>query len=262
MTLLNMNDYAIIFNNDEILTRKTNQEIIITLQEIYQKNYLISNNFHLGTLNNLNLHAIELVSTLRTDGTFCWTPVRAILENMSQDLILRITKAKQLLHWNKISQYCGLCGSSTKLSSFETAKVCTKCENVHYPSGTPAIIVLITRKNEILLGRSRRFTKGVYSAIAGFISPAETAEQAVIREVKEEVGLQIEDITYFGSQPWPFPNSFMLAYYARYASGELTIDSNELEDAQWFNIKNLPQLPYRSSIARKLIDYVIEQEKF
>jgi NAD+ diphosphatase len=112
----------------------------------------------------------------------------------------------------------------------------------------------ITHGDKILLARSPHFTLGVYSVLAGFIEPGETAEEAVIREVREEVGLEIKNITYFGSQPWPFPSNLMLGFTAEYASGNINMDPKEIEDAQWFSLNQLPILPQKISLARQMID--------
>lgn len=115
-------------------------------------------------------------------------------------------------------------------------------------------MVLIQRNHQVLLARSAHFKPGIYSAIAGFIDIGESAEEAVYREVKEEVGIEISKLEYFGSQSWPFPNSFMIAFKAHYLSGELSINPNEIEDAKWFDIDDLPAIPSYPSISRKLID--------
>ena len=123
-----------------------------------------------------------------------------------------------------------------------------------YPRLAPAVMCLARRGPELLLARSARFPRDMYSALAGFVEPGETLEQCVEREVQEEVGVQVRNLRYFGSQPWPFPHSLMIAFHAEFASGEITVDGVEIEDAQWFNIANLPRLPARISIARGLID--------
>jgi NAD+ diphosphatase len=121
-------------------------------------------------------------------------------------------------------------------------------------------MALVRRGRQLLLARSPRFAKGVYSALAGFVEPGETLEQCLEREVHEEVGIRVREVRYFASQPWPFPHSLMIAFFADYDSGELRIDGSEIEDAQWFdieNLENLPRLPARISIARRLIDAAI-----
>ena len=115
-------------------------------------------------------------------------------------------------------------------------------------------MVLIQREREILLARSSYFRPGVYSTLAGFIEIGESAEDTIHREVYEEVGLKVTDVEYFGSQTWPFPHSFMIAFKAKYLSGKIEYNDGEIEDAKWFNLDNLPELPYQSSIAWSLIN--------
>ena len=171
-----------------------------------------------------------------------------------QPLILR---AIHCLSWNTKLQYCSQCGAKAQKIVNKIQKKCSTCNLSFFPHFSPAIMVLIQRDHEILLARSRHFQTGMYSALAGFIDLGETAEEAVHREVQEEVGLKISDLKYFGSQPWPFPDSFMIAFTATYLSGDLKIDPEEIEDAQWFNIHRLPKLPSHPSIARALIDNFI-----
>lgn len=122
------------------------------------------------------------------------------------------------------------------------------------------MIVLVRKKDEILLARSSRFEKGLYSVLAGFVEPGETLEAAVSREVREEVGISISNITYFGSQPWPFPDSLMIGFTAKHAAGDISVDGIEIVDAGWFKVDNLPKIPDRISIARRLIDSFIAHQ--
>jgi NAD+ diphosphatase len=176
-----------------------------------------------------------------------------------QQILLR---AIHWLNWDQRLLHCSKCGNKLQ-NQFDIAeKKCQSCDLSFFPKLSPAIMVLIKKENYILLARSLYFKPGVYSALAGFLDIGETAELAVHREVKEEVDLEITDLEYFGSQSWPFPDSFMIAFKAKYLRGEINIDVNELEDAQWFNIKNLPELPPHPSISRKLIESTIfENEK-
>jgi NAD+ diphosphatase len=123
------------------------------------------------------------------------------------------------------------------------------------------MIVLVERGRKLLLARSRHFLPGMYSVLAGFVEPGESLEEAVVREVREEVGIDVKDIKYFGSQPWPFPHSLMIGFTATYAGGEITLDDSEIEDAGWFTADNLPPIPGKISIARKLIDWFVERQK-
>ena len=123
-----------------------------------------------------------------------------------------------------------------------------------FPRLSPAIIVRIERDDQILLARNHRFPPGLYSVLAGFVEPGETLEECVVREVREEVSIEVEDIRYFASQPWPFPNSLMLGFTAQYKSGEIKVEESELAEANWYAPDQLPGLPLSLSIARRLID--------
>lgn len=160
----------------------------------------------------------------------------------------------QIMEWDRTHQFCGACGQPTEAIAEERAKRCATCATTYYPRISPAMIVLISKGDEILLGRAPRFKPGMYGLIAGYVEPGESLESAVVREVKEEVGVEIKDIRYWGSQPWPFPHTLMVGYTATYASGEITIDPQELEDAAWFSLDQLPLLPPPVSIARKMIE--------
>jgi NAD+ diphosphatase len=137
----------------------------------------------------------------------------------------------------------------------ERSRRCPQCGQTGFPRLAPAVIVLIERGDgRALLARNARFPDGMYSCVAGFVEPGETLEQAVHREIREEVGIEVRDLQYFGSQPWPFPHSLMIGFFAQYASGDLTPDGDEIADARWFSPSDLPGLPGEISIARALID--------
>lgn len=159
-----------------------------------------------------------------------------------------------LAHWRRTHRFCGCCGKENSEKCDEQALICPSCQHITYPRISPCIIVLITHGEKLLLARSPHFPEKVYSTLAGFVEAGESLEQTLHREIKEEVGLVVSDVTYFGSQPWPFPDSLMIAFHAKYQSGEIKIDGLEIEDAQWFDQDNLPQLPRPESIGRHLID--------
>jgi NAD+ diphosphatase len=165
-------------------------------------------------------------------------------------------RAYQILDWDRNHQFCGRCGTKTEPRKDERSRVCPACRMTTYPPVTPAIMILITHQGKLLLARKPAFPKGRFSALAGFVEPGETLEDTVIRETREEVGVEIRNIRYFGSQPWPFPHSLMIAFTAEYAGGELRPDGVEIEECAWFDPKQLPQLPPPISISRRLIDTV------
>ena len=163
-------------------------------------------------------------------------------------------RAVQLLDWRQQHRYCGRCTTPTEAASGEHAMRCPACGLLAYPRLSPAIMVLVRDGERLLLARSPRFKPGVYSALAGFVEPGETLEQCAVREVREEVGIEIANLRYFASQPWPFPNSLMIAFFADYAGGDLRLDPTEIEAAEWFTPDRLPLLPEPISISRRLID--------
>ena len=138
-------------------------------------------------------------------------------------------------------------------------KSAPQCGLVNYPRLSPAVIVAVIKDHQILLATSPRFKAAFYSVLAGFVEPGETLEECVKREIREEVGLEVKNIRYFGSQPWPFPDSLMVGFTCEYAKGELTLDQNEILQAAWFEADKLPPIPGKISIARKLIDWFVEQ---
>jgi NAD+ diphosphatase len=164
-----------------------------------------------------------------------------------------------LAEWDKSSQFCGRCRGTLTPRNDMRAKECPDCGRLEFPRISPAIIVLIEKGNSLLLARSSRFPGGFLSVLAGFVEPGESLEDAVRREVKEEVGILVKDIAYFGSQPWPFPDSLMIGFTAQYESGEIRIDGEEIVEAGWYRWDNLPQIPGKLSIARRLIDWFVER---
>jgi NAD+ diphosphatase len=213
---------------------------------------------YLGILDNRLCYAAELAGAEFKEPRLVFKDLRALFGLMQEDLIWIAGRANQLVYWNRTHQYCGGCGRPTEDSSDERAKICPECGLINYPRLSPAIIVAVLKDDHILLGRNKRFKSPFYSVLAGFVEPGETLEECVKREISEEVGLTVKNIRYFGSQPWPFPNSLMIAFVADYAAGEICIDGSEIIDAAWFAKDHLPQIPPKISIARQLIDWFIQ----
>jgi len=227
----------------------------------------------LYALSELNLHPLRQHYLGKLDGSPCFsvqipenTPppqgmvykgVRELFGQFEDDLVGLAGQADQLARWDEAHQFCGRCGKQMKDKPDERAKVCPSCHLVNYPRISPAIIVAVTKDKQILLARSARFRAHFYSVLAGFVEPGESLEDCVKREVKEETGIDVKDMHYFGSQPWPFPDSLMVGFTAAYAGGDIIIDKKEILDANWFSAKNLPQVPGKFSIAGKLIDWFI-----
>ncbi len=167
--------------------------------------------------------------------------------------------ANHILHWNSVNQYCGCCGHKTADKKDERAKICPSCGYTVYPRISPATITAVFRKDKILLAHNKNFKKDLYSLIAGYVEPGETLEQCVVREIREEVGIKVKNIKYFGSQPWPFPDSLMMAFTAEYESGEIEVDNFEITDAAWYSADNLPEIPNTDSVAGKMIRWYRDQ---
>lgn len=169
-------------------------------------------------------------------------------------------KASELLYWDSNTRYCGVCGAPMKRHTI-ISKRCTNCGKEVWPQVSPAIIVRIKRDDQILLVHARNFRRSeMYGLVAGFVETGETLEECVRREVKEEVGLSISNIRYFGSQAWPYPCGVMIGFTADYESGEITLQEEELSHAGWFSRHNMPQIPDKMSIARMLIDDYLNQQ--
>ena len=169
-------------------------------------------------------------------------------------------RAVQLVEWARTSRFCGACGETTDEVAGERARRCPTCALLLFPRLAPAIITLVERDDgRALLARGAQFPVPMYSCLAGFVEPGETLEQAVVREVREEVGIEVGDVRYWASQPWPFPHSLMIGFQARWVSGDLVLDEREIVDAQWCAPDELPMIPPRMSIARRLIDDWVER---
>ena len=170
-------------------------------------------------------------------------------------------KGAELLYWDSNTKYCGVCGALMKRTSV-ISKQCTHCGKEVWPQVSPAIIVRIHKGDKILLVHAKNFRRSeMFGLVAGFVETGETLEDCVRREVAEEVGLEIKNIRYFGSQPWPYPCGIMIGFTADYAGGELHLQEEELSNAGWFDKEHLPQIPDKMSIARKLIDNYIEESE-
>lgn len=168
-------------------------------------------------------------------------------------------KAFEILNWNQNTRYCPACGVPTHQIS-DTGKKCPECRQEFYPHISPAIIVRITKGDSILLVHARNFRGTFYGLVAGFLEAGETLEECVHREVMEEVGLRIKNLKYFGSQPWPYPSGVMIGFTAEYESGDIKLQEEELSAGAFYTKNNLPEIPRKLSLARKLIDDWLEKE--
>jgi NAD+ diphosphatase len=185
--------------------------------------------------------------------------LRDVFSAHGEELFLQAGIATQILDWVATSRYCGRCATPTERLAGERCIRCPACGLSVFPRIAPAAIVLVRRGEEALLARGKQFPLPFFSALAGFVEIGETLEQCVAREVREEVGLEVKHVHYFGSQPWPFPHSLMVGVTAEWASGDVRPDPSEIVDAQWFRADALPMIPPRVSIARRLIDAWLDE---
>lgn len=180
-------------------------------------------------------------------------PLRQSYNKISRDLYLKAGKCQEILYWDSNTRFCGVCGAPMQQNT-EISKRCTECGKEVWPQLAIAIIVLIHRGDEVLLVHARNFKSDFYGLVAGFVETGETLEEAVVREVREETGIEITDIKYFASQPWPYPSGLMVGFNANYVSGDIHLQRSELSAGAWFKRDNLPRIPEKLSIARQLID--------
>ncbi|MBL8430113.1 MAG: NAD(+) diphosphatase [Dechloromonas sp.] len=212
---------------------------------------------HIGELNGLPCYAADVTQFPKLAESEA-VPLRAIFSLAGQEVFALAGRATQLLDWQANHRFCGKCGTPTAMKAGEFAMACPACGLLAYPRISPAVMVLVRDGDKLLLGRSPHFKPGVFSALAGFLEPGETLEECAIREVREEVGVEIANLRYFRCQPWPFPNSLMVAFFADYAGGTITPDPSEIEEAGWFTPDALPILPEPISISRQLIDAALQ----
>ena len=184
--------------------------------------------------------------------------MRQSYAKISLDLYQKAGKCQEILYWDQNTKFCGVCGAPMKLHT-EISKRCTECGKEVWPQLATAIIVLIRREDKVLLVHARNFRSDFYGLVAGFVETGESLEEAVVREVREETGLEIANIRYFGSQPWPYPCGLMVGFFADYAGGEIHLQKSELSAGGWFTKDDLPHIPEKLSIARRLIDTWLEE---
>lgn len=215
-----------------------------------------------GSLEGRPCYAVDLDSDAEPPEGTVFRDLRGLFASIDEGLFRMAGRAVQILEFDRTHQFCGRCAARTAQGPDELSKRCTRCGTVYHPRLSPASIVLVRRGDgELLLARSPGFPKGMYSVLAGFVEPGESIEETISREILEEVGIEVRNVRYFGSQPWPFPHSLMIGFTADYAGGEIEPQAEEIEDAGWYRVDALPELPPKVSIARSMIDaFVAEHE--
>jgi NAD+ diphosphatase len=215
----------------------------------------------IGTLDGVDCYAAAWPKGEEPPPGLKLVGARSLFRQVDEVMLGVAGRALAIAEWDITHRFCGRCATPTELVPGERARRCPSCHTPFYPRISPAIIVLVTRGDSMLLARATNFVEGFFSTLAGFVEPGESLEEAVHREVKEEVGIELKNVRYFGSQPWPFGRSLMVGFTAEYAGGELRVDGQEIAEGNWFTVDNLPRIPPRLSIARHLIDAFIEKVK-
>lgn len=252
--------YYFIFNSNKMLIncgKNVEDSKIPFLDNLKELNITPERKIYLGKLRDHPCYAVEVTVNYVTE-RMEFHDLRPLYEILGENIFLLAGKAIQIINWDKNHQFCGKCGTPTQTKDDEMAKICPECNFTSFPRLSPAVITAIVKDGKLLMAKHINSPYRMYGLIAGFIEPGETVEEAVQRETMEEVGLNVKNIRYFSSQPWPFPNSLMIGFTAEYESGEIKVDGNEIGDARWFNADELPRIPSKISIAGELIDWYVE----
>ncbi len=217
---------------------------------------------YLGQLGGRHCYSAELPRDAKAEDGFRFADLRMLFGTLDEMIHSLAGRAVQIVEWDRTHQYCGVCAEPTELSTADRSRSCPKCKIPTYPRLAPAMIVAVEKEDQILLARSAHFPPGILSVLAGFVEPGESAEEAVMREVFEETSIIVKDVEYFSSQAWPFPNSLMLGFRAKYESGEIAIDGEEIVEAGWFAADRMPKaFPGKVSISQWLIRDFLERNE-
>lgn len=214
----------------------------------------------LGRLNAMDLW-VRVVCTGPLPSRYQWLGLRSQLEILSPAAFQLAGRALQIARWYFDHRFCGRCGQPTSRDAVDFARVCIGCSLRFYPRISPCMIVLVTRGDEMLLAHHHRASRVMYTTLAGFIEAGESVEDCVHREIREEVGVEVDRLEYFRSQAWPFPGQLMLGFFADYAAGDIRIDPTEIIDAKWFRYDELPLVPPAATVAGQLIAHYVARRK-
>jgi NAD+ diphosphatase len=242
------------FRGDRVLVGGSEKAPAILTRAEFAATGLAGPTHFLGAYEGVHCVATALANDAPDVEGLRFAGLRSLFFVVPEPLVAIAGRAFQVIEWDRSHRYCGRCGTPTVDKRGERAKECPACGYIAYPRVSPAMMALVTRGRELLLARAHRFPPGMFSALAGFVEPGETIEDCIVREVREEVGVEVGELRYFGSQSWSFPHSLMIAFTAEYAGGGIRCDDSEIAEARWFAADALPPLPPSLSIARRLID--------
>ena len=242
-----------VFRRQSIVVSPGDAPVLPVSHDLRDHDITTGQALYLGTLDGQHCYTAAMPEDSPLPDGWRTVGLRDLFAQVDGTLAALSGRALQILQWDHNHRFCSRCGTAMRARDDEHARVCPDCRFTVYPPVSPAVMVLVTRGRELLLARKAEWTPGRYSAIAGFVEPGEMLEDTVRRETREEVGVEVDNIRYFGSQPWPFPHSLMVAFVADYAGGPVQPDGVEIEEARWFDAGALPHLPPSISISRRLI---------
>ena len=241
------NELWFIFKDSKLLVDQN------TGQPSQDQTVLLNSSVYLGIYDHMHVYAGEAAEVKEPAHT-AWVDIRNLIGKLSEIFLALAGKASQLILWERTHAFCGQCGKQTTRRDHERARECKACKLLFFPKICPVVLALVQKNDEILLARPAHYAVEFYSALAGYVESGETLEQCLKREVFEEVGLVVDNVRYFDSQVWPFPNLLMIGFTCHWKSGEIRRDPVEILDVHWFRKDNLPLLPPEYSLSRIMVD--------
>lgn len=253
--------YWFVFQSTKLMIKVANETLGIPFSQSLEEIKLSPvRTQYLGRLDDHPCYSAEVSPETVAPAGMSFRDLRSLYGALDEDVFVLAGKAIQVVAWDQTHQYCGRCGLQTETLPDERAKKCPACGLISYPRISPAVITAVFKDNQILLTHNIAFRGKFYGLIAGFVEAGETLEECARREILEEVRIRVKNLQYFGSQPWPFPNSLMIGFTAEYESGEILADGKEISECGWYDTHNLPDLPSKMSIAREMIDWFIQNK--
>jgi len=250
--------YWFLYKGGDLLVRRDGDDVHLPFGRDLRSLGLAAGQPHfLGTDHGWACLAAEVDKDASAPDGWSFEGLRALFGSITDGFFSVAARASEILEWDRTHRFCGRCGTATMHNARERARECPSCGLLSYPRISPAVIVAVVRDGRLLLARARRFPPRFYSVLAGFVESGEGLEECVHREVREETGIEITDLSYFSSQPWPFPHSLMVAFTARHQSGEITVDPSEIVEADWYSADALPEIPHPMTVARRLINWFV-----
>lgn len=250
------NTLFLIYKHDTLMIKSDTTRITLPINTLFEATFITDYEGFLVKETELEqLYVFDVKEDFKTPKGYEFVSLRESRIHHLENNYAYAIEALHFLNWSRKNQYCGVCGTKYKPVNKNRSKKCPHCSHLLFPQTSMAVITGILKDGKILLAHNANFPEGLYSLIAGFVELGESLESAVQREIMEEVGLKVKNIRYFGSQPWPFPNSMMIGFLADYDSGDINTDNVEILEAHWYTPDEFPDIPHEYSIARKIINY-------